>query len=334
MRSGGNHLAQTESMVAIALPPDAATRIRFGVSCLWEVVTSLRVLHGRGDHPVHRRWADRNRPGPGGLLARLVPPAGGYAPDFLTPPPAGLTADLDAELSVLRQTDHDVVRAHLALLAGDPAPGLAEDPDRGLARLCDEIAAYWASSIAPDWPRMHGLLDADVRRRAHRLATDGAAAVLNDLHDRVRWTGGTLLVDQRHCTASDVPDGSGLVLIPSVFAWPAVLTVSAWGTPQLAYPAAGVATLTETPAAPPDALSALLGAGRARILSELHVPRSTTGLARRTGLTAGGVSQHLRVLRAAGLVTTHREGRSLLNSRTAAAETLLAAAPSPVRRLL
>jgi DNA-binding transcriptional ArsR family regulator len=313
-------------MVAIALPPDAATRIRFAVSCLWEVVASLRVLHDRGVPSVHRKWVSKARPGPGGLLARLVPPTGGYAPDFLTPPPAGLTADLAAELSALRSTGPDVVRAHLGLMPGEPVTDLLDDPRAGLARLCDEIAEYWESAIAPDWPRMRALLDADVRRRAHRLATDGAATVLNDLHERVRWRDGTLLVDKRHCTAPDVPDGTGLVLIPSVFAWPSVLTVSSWGTPQLAYPAAGVATLWEEPSRPPDTLGALLGAGRARILTELGSPLSTTELARRTGLTPGGISQHLRILRAAGLVATHREGRLLLNSRTRAAETLLAAA--------
>jgi DNA-binding transcriptional ArsR family regulator len=316
-------------MVAIALPPDAATRIRFAVSCLWEVVTSLR-----GVSSVHRKWALRDRPDPGGLLARLVPPAGGYAPDFLTPPPSGPSTGLPAELATLRRTDPEVVRGHLALMPGGRDLDLFRDPATGLARLCDEIAAYWDTAIAPDWPRMRALLDADVRRRAHHLATEGAAAVLNDLHERVRWTGGRLLVDQRHCTAPDVPDGSGLVLVPSVFAWPSVLTVSSWGTPQLAYPAAGVATLWEEEQAPlPDALRALLGAGRARILTELGTALSTTELARRTGITPGGISQHLRILRAAGLVATHREGRLLLNSLTPAAETLLAAAHQPGQAL-
>ncbi|GLW29805.1 ArsR/SmtB family transcription factor [Actinoplanes regularis] len=315
-------------MVAIALPPDAATRIRFAVSCLWEVLAGLRVLHDRGVPSVHQKWVAKARPGPGGLLALLVPPTGGYAPDFLTPPPAGLAADLEAELSVLRSTSPAVVRAHLDLLPGRPAAAvveLYEDPPTGLARLCDEIAEYWRVAIAPDWARMHALLDADVRRRGHHLATSGAAAVLNDLHEHVTWRDGTLLVNQRHCTASDVPDGSGLVLIPSVFVWPSVLTVSSYGTPQLAYPAAGVATLWEKPSSPSDALSALLGTGRARILTELGSSLSTTELARRTGITAGGVSQHLRILRAAGLITTHREGRLLLNSRTSAAEALLTA---------
>jgi hypothetical protein len=316
-------------MVAIALPPDAATRIRFAVSCLWEVLASVRVRHDRGVPSVHQKWFAKQRPGPDGLLARLVPPTGGYAPDFLTPPPVGLTPDLQDELAVLKNTNPATVRAHLDLMPGTPDAALRDfhaHPEAGLARLADEITRYWEVAIAADWPRIHALLDADVRRRAHRLATDGVAAVLNDLHDRVRWQDGTLLVDQRHCAAPPVPDGRGLVLIPSAFAWPSVLTVSSWDTPQLAYPAAGVATLWEERSQPSDALGALLGAGRARILTELGSPLSTTELARRTGVTAGGVSQHLRVLRAAGLIATHRAGRLLLNSRTPAAETLLSAA--------
>ncbi|MGW4945888.1 ArsR/SmtB family transcription factor [Actinoplanes sp. NPDC004185] len=70
----------------------------------------------------------------------------------------------------------------------------------------------------------------------------------------------------------------------------------------------------------------MLGRGRTRLLLELDAPSSTTELARRTGMTAGGVSQHLSVLRAAGLVVAHRRGRSVLNVRTALAEALLSSA--------
>ncbi|MEV6344972.1 DUF5937 family protein [Actinoplanes sp. NPDC051851] len=308
-------------MVAIALPAGAAARIRFAVSCLWEVVTSVR-------EPAAGTRILGTRPRPTGLLGRLVRPTGGYTPDFLTPPPLGLVADLGAELAALRATPSAAVRAHLDLMPGDPPAevrALHADPPAGLARLSGEIEEYWRATIAPAWPRIHALLDADVRRRAHRLATDGAATVLNDLHESVHWADGTLTADQRHCTAPDVPDGSGLVLIPSVFAWPSVLTVSSWGTPQLAYPAQGVATLWEEPSRAPDPLGALLGRGRARILAALAGPLSTTELAGHTGISAGGVSQQLRVLRDAGLVRTHREGRRLLNSRTPIADALLAA---------
>ncbi|GAA0482030.1 transcriptional regulator [Paractinoplanes deccanensis] len=316
-------------MVSIALSASAATRVRFAVSCLWEVLAGVRVLRDPGVPAVHRRWASEVSLPPGSLLASLVAPTGGYTPDFLTPPPAGSSPGLDRELTGLMATPPEVVRGELALMPrpGSPAVrALHDDPVTGLARLADEIAAYWAAAVEPRWPRMRALLDAEVHRQARRLAAEGADAVLNDLHPSVTWSAGVLRVDQPHCPAPDVPAGSGLVLVPSVFVWPSILTVSAGDVPQIAYPARGVATLWEQAADPSDALSAVLGRGRARVLTELSTPLSTTELARRTGITAGGISQHLSTLRAAGLVTTHRQGRALLNSRTTVADSLVAAA--------
>jgi biotin operon repressor len=135
------------------------------------------------------------------------------------------------------------------------------------------------------------------------------------------------LISRPHCTAPDVPAGAGLVLVPSVFVSPSVLSVAAGDVAQLAYPVRGLATLWEPPTATPDALAAVLGRGRARLLTELGAPVSTTELARRTGMSPAGVSQHLTALRAAGLVVTHRQGRMLLSARTTLAEALLSASP-------
>ncbi|MEH0938922.1 ArsR/SmtB family transcription factor [Micromonospora psammae] len=320
-------------MVAIGLSASAVARIRFAVSCLWEVVASVRVLRDPGDHAVHLPWARRVRPRLAraglfdrSLLWQLVPAGPGYLADFLTPPAAGLTPDLGQELAALRATPAATVRAHLDLYPGARPPALADlyaDPDAGLRVLAEEIGTYWRVALAADWPRIRTLLDAEVLRRARRLAEDGAAGLLNDLHERVRWEGDALLISQRHCTVPDVPDGAGLVLVPSVFVWPSVLSIAAGDLPQLAYPAQGLGTLWECPTTAPDALRAVLGKGRARLLAELDAPRSTTELARRTGLSLAGVSQHLAALRAAGLVVTHRQGRCLLSSRSVVGEALL-----------
>lgn len=337
-------------MVSIGLSATAVARIRFAVSCLWEVVASVRVLRDTGDHAIHLPWANRVRPRltaagligagavgdgfdgirpDGGLLWQLVPAGPRYLPDFLTPPPQGLTPELDGELAVLRATPPEVLRADLDLYDGTPSAAvgaLRADPVAGLRRLADEIAAYWEIALAPDWARIRLLLEAEVQHRARRLATDGADGLLNDLHQRVRWEGETLSIAQRHCAAADVPDGGGLVLVPSVFVWPSVLSVAQGTPPQLAYPARGVGTLWEAGPRASDALGAVLGRGRARLLVEMRAPVSTTELARRTGISAGGVSQHLAVLRAAGLVTTQRDGRKVLNLRTTVADALLSVA--------
>ena len=47
------------------------------------------------------------------------------------------------------------------------------------------------------------------------------------------------------------------------------------------------------------------------------------------GVSAGGVSQHLAILRDAGLVNGHRTGRVVLYLRSPAAEDLLTAASRP-----
>jgi DNA-binding transcriptional ArsR family regulator len=172
------------------------------------------------------------------------------------------------------------------------------------------------------------LLDAEVFQRARLLAEDGVGGLLNDLHQRVRWEGDTLQIANRACTTPDVGNGSGLVLVPSVFVWPSVLSVAAADPPQLAYPARGIATLWECAPAAGAALADLIGKTRAQLLAAMSVPASTTELARRFNLSAGGVSQHLAVLRAAGLVTAHRQGKSLLNTQTTMAEALLGT-PSP-----
>ncbi|WP_410812306.1 helix-turn-helix domain-containing protein [Micromonospora sp. 067-2] len=325
-------------MVAIGLSSGAVARIRFAVSCLWEVAASLRVLRDPGEHAVHLSWARRVRPRLAeaglidtnvGLLWQLVPAAPAYLPDFLTPPPTGLTPDLAGELAALRATPPSVVREQLDLGPGRHVGVQADlyaDPRAGLRRLAGEVEEYWRIALAPDWPRIRVLLDAEVSGRARRLAEDGAGGLLNDLHERVHWEGDTLRIVQRHCTAPDMPDGPGLVLVPSVFVWPSVLSVFAGEVPQLAYPARGLGTLWERAAATPDALAAVLGRGRAQLLTELAAPVSTTELARRTGMSPGGVSQHLTALRAAGLVTTRRQGRMLLSARTDLADALVSAA--------
>ncbi|RKR88987.1 regulatory ArsR family protein [Micromonospora pisi] len=324
-------------MVSIGLSAGAVARIRIAVSCLWEVAASVRVLRHSGDHPVHLPWVREVRPrlvaaglvGDNSLLWQLIPPPPGYLPDFLTPPPTGLTPNLDTELAMLRATPAEVVRTDLDLYPGPRTEALASlyaDPEAGLRRLAEELAGYWRVALAPDWPRIRTLLDAEVHHRARRLAEDGAAGLLNDLHQQVRWDEDTLSISQRYCTADDVPDGSGLVLIPSVFVWPSVLSSTAGTSPQLAYPVRGVATLWEETPRTLDRLGAVLGRGRARLLVEMRSPTSTTELARRTGISPGGVSQHLAALRAAGLVVTHRHGRTVFNARTAIAEALLSAA--------
>ncbi|MER7751126.1 DUF5937 family protein [Kitasatospora sp. NPDC097643] len=308
---------------------------RFALSPMQEVVTSLRTLAQPSVPIPHRRWAEqvRARLTGAGLhpdrLTAMVPPTG-HLPDFLNPTPAGFSPSLADELAAITATGAGQVRADLDILAAEagrlPAAlePLYRDPPARLPRLAAEIEAYWQLAIAPSWARIRALLEADVFHRSRQAAEHGTAQMLDDLHETVRWDGTALRLERRHCAVTRLNAGAGLLLVPSVFAWPRVLTrVLPPDPPQLVYPARGLATLWEPrPGNRSDALAAVLGRSRARLLAELDSPASTTELARRTGLSAAGVSQHLTALRAAGLTSAHRAGHTVLYARTAVGDSL------------
>ncbi|KOX38620.1 MULTISPECIES: ArsR/SmtB family transcription factor [unclassified Streptomyces] len=308
---------------------------RFAVSPLWEVVTSFRVLAQRSDPAPHQRWAAQVRPRivraglDRGRLAALVP-AHGYLADFLNPTPAGPFPTLGAELDAVRRTPAGQVREDLRKLAVEGGGGgrlqsLHDDPEAVLPKVADEIEAYWELALAPYWARVQKVLEADVFHRARQVAEHGSARVLSELHETVRWDDGTLRLVRRHCALTRDQAGSGLLLVPSVFVWPRVLTRFVHpDPPQLAYPARRFGSVWEgRTTAATDAVAAVLGRSRTLLLAALDTPASTTQLATHSGLSAAGVSQHLIALRNAGLVTAHRSGRSVLYARTSVADQLL-----------
>ncbi|GII78944.1 transcriptional regulator [Sphaerisporangium rufum] len=306
--------------------------MRFAFSPLWEVVASTRVLRSPGEHPLHRPWVSAAAPRlraagvDWGVLADLVPVPTRTIPAFVCPPPVTTAPGLELELATMRATPPERVRADLAGLAGSRLAPLRQDPARGLAELSEVIRAYWDAALAPYWPGIRTLLDGDILQRARLLAEGGAARLLNDLDPAVRWTDDTLLLRHRHRSGERRLGGRGLLLVPSVFIWPRIfsITVPPW-QPTLRYSPRGIATLWERRRTEvPEALAAVLGRTRAMLLGELAAPASTTELSRRTGMSMAGVSRHLTALRAAGLAGAHRSGRFVLYARTEAGETLVA----------
>ncbi|MCO6009102.1 winged helix-turn-helix domain-containing protein [Actinoallomurus purpureus] len=307
---------------------------RFAASPMWEVVTSFRLLATASAHPVHRPWLDQVRPRAAaagldrGWLARLIPRSG-YLPDFLTPPAGEPAPDLATELAAIRATPADRVRADLDVLGRDGPRhrALRADPETRLGELCEEIQTYWDVALAPYWAKIRALLDADVFHRARQVAERGTGYLFNELHSTLSWDDNTLRMVRRHCGISRETAGRGLLLVPSAFADKVYTWSSPPEPPQLAYPARGTGTLWEhRPVTRAEAIAAVLGRSRTLLLTELAAPASTTELARRTGISAAGVSQHLTALRDAGMVSAHRAGRSVLYARTAIAESLLGTA--------
>ncbi|WP_229378092.1 DUF5937 family protein [Streptomyces sp. VRA16 Mangrove soil] len=316
---------------------------RFAVSPMWEVVTSYRLLRADRERPLHHRWTAQVRPRlieaglDRGWLATLVP-ADGYLADFLNPTPASPFPTLAEELAAIRRTPEERVHVELDMLAVERDLShsvrirrLRQDPQAALEKITKEIGLYWDLALAPYWDRIRRLLEADLFHRARQVAEAGAGQVLGDLHESVTWDAGTLRLVRRHCSLTRDETGSGLLLVPSAFAWPRVLTRSVPpDPPQLAYPARGIGTLWEhRTTGSTEAVAAVLGRARTLLLAELDTPASTTDLAQRCGLSAPGASQHLTALRDAGLVSAHRAGRSVLYARTTVADALLSRSVAP-----
>jgi hypothetical protein len=315
--------------------PGALERVRFAISPLTETMRSVRALQDPASRALHLPWVVEARRRTAELdlapLQALLPDRR-YSPDFVDPPPSGPLADLEDELAAVVATPPDQVRAEIerAYRNRPLPPALApflDDPAAAVADLVELLRAYFDRALAPHWPRIRALLEGDVLYRARQMADGGARALFADIDPTVRWSGGELQIEKRVEVAVELEE-RGLLFVPSVFTWPAVVVVTEppW-QPTIVYPARGVGTLWEGAGVPPpEALAALLGRNRAAILLALDRPRSTTDLATAVGITAGAVSQHLAVLRDAGLAHGHRVGRTMLNARSPAGDALVGAA--------
>lgn len=318
-----------ETYAEFELTPSDLARVRFAFSPASEAVASLRVLQEPSRYAVHLPWLRAIRPRLADLDLRLLlalVPLGPYYADFLTPPPSGPLPDLEAELHQIASASPDEIVAEVVRLPTSPVlQRVLQDPAAGARRASEDLRAYWSAAVAPYWPQIRGLLEAEVLRRSRQLARDGAAAMFNDLHERVTWQDGTLRVRTDAWERRGPLVGDGIMLVPSVFRWPSTTIMAEPYEPKLGYPAPGVGTVWSHDVIPtPDALDSLIGRTRARILVALDEPTTTTVLARRLDLAPGAVSQHLKVLTSNGLLTRRRVGREVYYNRTAVGDALSA----------
>jgi DNA-binding transcriptional ArsR family regulator len=308
---------------------------RLACSPLWETIESLRMRQDPAASAVHEAWVraseERLRGFDFSALLDLVPPVG-YIPDFLTPPPRAPLPSIADELAELEATPGAQVRADLAQRFGAEAPPayarrwLAR-PAEARRHIADLLREYWERAVAPDWPRIRALHDAELESRARQQAREGTGQLLGDLHPAIAWRAGTLRVRGRHAGRVAL-GGRGLVVISCVFVWPLACSMVAppW-QPALVYPPRGVGALwAPEPRDGAVALEALLGRTRAAVLRRLAAPCTTTDLARDLDLTAGAVSLHLTVMHQAGLLVRRRTGRSVVYGLGAVGEALLSSA--------
>ncbi|SCF14929.1 transcriptional regulator, ArsR family [Micromonospora echinospora] len=320
-----------------------AARCRFAVSPLQETMTALLVLKNPGRHGWYPTWLRDVRRDLAGLDLRLLSvaaPSHGHGPDFLWPSPTSPLTTIEDDLAQVQATDPRIVTAQLAAharrLASRTVPvdvyrALIGDPVTARDTLVAQQRLAWQALVAPLWDRMRGLLDADITSRSRQLADGGLEGLFAGLHQRAVWKNDELHLTGFQRGTVDLR-GRGLVLVPTAFGWPNLgigpTDDVSTTPPALVYPMLGAARLWE-PATPPPVIIRLLGAGRASVLAETVIPSTTSGIAQRVDLAPATVSQHLAVLRDAGLVTPKRHGREVLYRQTPLAAALLRSDPLP-----
>jgi DNA-binding transcriptional ArsR family regulator len=306
---------------------------RFAVSPLAETVAALLLLGGRAGSGPHLRWLRWARP----QAETLSLPATWHLlvndrpswPEFLLPAPDSSRPTIDDDLAALRRTTAGQVRTGLRRTFGDDPPPAADRlgarPASGLREIAAELRTAYERLVAPHWPRIRAVLDADVAYRAAQVTAGGADRLFAGLHPDLRWRAGRLTQHSRRGDRVIRPAPGGLVLMPSALGFPYTHIRAATSTrTTVRYPARGVGALWTSGTRPAGgAVVKLLGKPRADLLEALRSPAAGADLARSLDVTPSAVSQHLRVLRETGLIAGVRSGRRVLYEITALGLSLL-----------
>lgn len=173
------------------------------------------------------------------------------------------------------------------------------------------------------WPVVQELHAAEFTRHALTVAEQGVGAALASLLPGARLHANVLELPSPGPDENIGLDGRGLVLLPT-FHWTGrpLICRPPGEPPALTYPAGpglppAPSGLPPAPSGPADGLAAVLGRTRLDALLVLADEHSTTGLARRLGVSNATASSHAAALRGAGLITTARAGRAVVHRRTA-----------------
>ncbi|WUW50515.1 winged helix-turn-helix domain-containing protein [Streptomyces sp. NBC_01460] len=199
------------------------------------------------------------------------------------------------------------------------------DSTDAVSRIAEAMDQAWHELLAADRPQLRAICERDVVHRVGVIGEHGWAATIESLHPGIAWHAGGIEIDFFRGGTVRLA-GDGLVLIPSVVVGHIAAHLEDPWPRTLVYRARGTAALWgEQETVPqPDALTALVGRARARLLLALDSPASTSHLARSLAMAPGAVGDHLAILRGAGLLVRARSGRSVLYRRTPLCEALVA----------
>lgn len=303
------------------------------MSPVHEVVSLAQLLTEPRRHPIYHHWLRRRWRRLAGLdltgLTVLMA-AGAYRPDFLDPSCVSSEPTFEEGLAAVLATPTEQVYAELVdATRGRPADvrhRLLDDPDRARSEAAAVVRRLWKAAVEPEWPSMRQALRAEMLDRALQVNRDGLRAVIPRLHHSMACQDDTITVERPVDVVAPCPEG--LLLVPSLFITDRVQCTTAdhW-TPAIYYPASGRYLWAIPPT--PRSLDRLLGTTRSKILAALATPLQTTVVAGLVEVTPPTASEHLAILREAGLIDTSRAGRTATHELTEAGRALLDAASTP-----
>jgi DNA-binding transcriptional ArsR family regulator len=183
------------------------------------------------------------------------------------------------------------------------------------------LRRYWDESFAETWAELEPRLRADAEQLRETVAAGRLFELLEPLRSELRTDPETGLLERasRHEHEVEVTPAEPLRLIPSAYVWPHVRVNCDPPWPlALILPASFVTAGARRAPAPGGLVTALRAAGDPVRLQVLRLvaqrPRTTEELAPLVGLSASGLSKHLRALTEGGLVTSRRDGWYVLYS--------------------
>jgi DNA-binding transcriptional ArsR family regulator len=324
----------------------ARTRVAPTLGPLAETLFATRLLH-RDEPDLFHGWRQqaRRHTAPHPSLLDALYGGNGYLLDLFTI--VGRVGCLDEGLDALLAAPAWLLRGELnAVSAHQPLPAavraLADGDRAARIELAASIRQVHDGAIGPVWGRLRAWLDATDAAYGRILAAGGVERLLASLHPLARWRPPVLEIGSPHRSREVFLHGRGLVLVPSVFCWPAPMAFSSLAdqtAPQLLVVPA-VRDLADLAAAwtagrrQTRALVALLGRTRAEVLEAVGDGCTTTELARRVGVSLAAASKHAAVLRDGGLLVTRRAGKAVDHQLTGLGVDLLNATstkPRPFR---
>ncbi|MFI9400624.1 ArsR/SmtB family transcription factor [Nocardia sp. NPDC052316] len=329
-------------MKRIICTPDDLMRVRIGapLGAIAETMLATRVVQRR-NVAGFAGWRSQIRgaiPANFGVLTDILPADDSFL-DLITPTRGART--MSAGIEALHLASRDELRMEVESVlrrrAGkgqQPLPSwTAELADRdGTARrnVADAVEAFHSVAFAGRWAHIQSYLEVAAERMARTLATEGVERLFTGLHPYVSWRAPVLEVHRTTPCHDEHLDGRGLVIIPSMFAWPEPLTL--YSLVDKDAPMTVIVPVLRDigdfaavwgPRATNEALTALLGRTRAAALQVIAEGCSTTELARRLGVSPATASEHASILREAGLVESWRHRNAMRHEVTTLGAALL-----------